>query len=147
MTKKNNGGPAFPRPIGNNGASEFVNREVSCEAEGMSLRDYFAAHAPAEPQAWFEPTMPPYPQTPPVPADLPEAVRCRIESWCNDPCYDLVGLFGNANPELLQRVQAFDDAWSAARKEQRAHNLEYARRQLVQWPWAWADAMLAEREK
>lgn len=28
---------------------------------GMSIRTYLAAHAPAEPQPWFTPTMPPRP--------------------------------------------------------------------------------------
>lgn len=27
--------------------------------EGMTLRDYFIAHAPAEPWGWFKPVMPP----------------------------------------------------------------------------------------
>lgn len=39
------GGQAFPRPIGNNGASDYQDREVSNEQVGMSLRDYFAAQA------------------------------------------------------------------------------------------------------
>jgi hypothetical protein len=39
------GGAAFPRPIGNNGAAHFEDREVSAEEVGMSLRDYFAAQA------------------------------------------------------------------------------------------------------
>ena len=41
----NDGGPAFPRPIGHNGGQTFAEREVSPDAEGMSLRDYFAAKA------------------------------------------------------------------------------------------------------
>lgn len=37
MSKDNNGGPAFPAKIGN------------CYYYGMTLRDYFAAHAPDVP--------------------------------------------------------------------------------------------------
>jgi hypothetical protein len=40
---KSNGGPAFPRPIGNNGRPNFEDSEVSPDQEGMSQRDYFAA--------------------------------------------------------------------------------------------------------
>lgn len=39
--------PAFPRPIGNNGAPHYEDREISGEEIGMSLRDYFAAFAMA----------------------------------------------------------------------------------------------------
>jgi hypothetical protein len=42
---RDDGGPAFPRPIGNSGASDARAREVSGEAIGMSLRDYFAGQA------------------------------------------------------------------------------------------------------
>lgn len=41
MTIKN-GGPAFARAAGNNGATHFEDRDSSSEQEGMSLRDYFA---------------------------------------------------------------------------------------------------------
>lgn len=37
------GGAAFPRPIGNNGADNYEDREVNEAEQGMSLRDYFAA--------------------------------------------------------------------------------------------------------
>lgn len=42
---KNDGGPAFPRPIGNNGATNWEDRDTSGEQVGMSLRDYFAGQA------------------------------------------------------------------------------------------------------
>jgi hypothetical protein len=41
----NDGGPAFPRPIGNNGSNDWHNRTANCEQEGMKLRDYFAGKA------------------------------------------------------------------------------------------------------
>jgi len=43
MSSKKNGGPAFPRPIGNNGITHHEEHESSYAQEGMSLRDYFAA--------------------------------------------------------------------------------------------------------
>jgi len=42
MSKQTQSFPAFP-------------------AQEISLRDYFIAHAPAEPQPWFMPVMPPAP--------------------------------------------------------------------------------------
>lgn len=40
MSKQNDGGPAFPRDHVNEGHN------------GMTLRDYFAAHAPLPPEWW-----------------------------------------------------------------------------------------------
>ena len=39
------GGAAFPRPLGNNGSTSYEDREVSTDAEGMTLRDWFAGQA------------------------------------------------------------------------------------------------------
>jgi hypothetical protein len=44
-TKINTGGPAFPRPLGNNGRPHFEDSEVSPDQEGMSTRDWFAGQA------------------------------------------------------------------------------------------------------
>lgn len=40
-----NGGPAFPRPISDNGQDHPADRVVSYAQDGMSLRDYFAGQA------------------------------------------------------------------------------------------------------
>lgn len=54
MNTKDTGGPAFPcHP-------EIVPHKER-DFAGMTLRDYFMAHAPAEPQPWFIPEMPPEP--------------------------------------------------------------------------------------
>jgi hypothetical protein len=45
MSVANNGGPAFPRPIGFNGLTNHEEHEVSDAQGGMTLRDYFAAQA------------------------------------------------------------------------------------------------------
>ena len=42
MERIHTGGPAFPRPIGNNGATHYEDREANSEEEGMTLLDYFA---------------------------------------------------------------------------------------------------------
>jgi hypothetical protein len=45
MSAQDNGGPAFPLHA----------------KDGMTMRDYFAARAPA-PMSWFTPTIPPRPE-------------------------------------------------------------------------------------
>lgn len=43
MSAIKDGGPAFPRPSGNNGLTSAEEHYSSQEQDGMSLRDYFAA--------------------------------------------------------------------------------------------------------
>ena len=46
MTEQNNGGPAFPR-------AGYDGPDLSeLSQDGMTLRDYFAAHAPEPPKTW-----------------------------------------------------------------------------------------------
>ncbi len=42
---KNNGGPAFPRPVSEDDGRYGRNQEQYEAQEGMTLRDYFAAKA------------------------------------------------------------------------------------------------------
>lgn len=114
MDKRNDGGPAFPNDpdmwLRGNSATNNEDRErlPLNEECGMSLRDYLAAHAPAEPQPWFKPVM----NTPrPQPHD-----------------FDRDGNAANS-----QEIHTWDRA---------AIDQTY-----IQWPYAWADAMLRERER
>jgi hypothetical protein len=94
------GGPAFPTRDG------VFNGPVG----GMSLRDYFAAHAPAECLWCFDVKMP-------TPRPKPD--------YGDDP---------DNKPECafnFMEVAAWDN--------------ERRRKTRTQWPWVWADAMIAER--
>ena len=116
--KPNDGGPAFARPIGT------VLKRFNSEQSGMSLRDYFIAHAPVEPQGWFQPAIPPKPERDP-----------KLQ-WCNgckrDACCE-----GNADCEQLRAFREKLQDWSDLRDKAR----------LIQWPAAWADEMLKAREQ
>lgn len=105
MNTKDDGGPAFP--------GLHPSAECRYNDPGMTLRDYFIAHAPAEPQFWFEPVM----NTPEPPKPIKKVVRRGLDGgeW-----YD-------------------NDAHAEWRKEK-------GKQTYVQWPAAWADAMLAARE-
>ncbi len=109
---KNDGGPAFPRP-----ASEFTGSGTCPDGNdpiraqnGMSLRDYFAAHAPHEPQFWFKPIM---------------------QSKCPETIWDR-GMQYENYPTNEREIQNWRD--------------EYDKQRFIQWPMAWADAMLTARE-
>lgn len=120
MNQIHTGGPAFPekqRLVGHMG------HEYEVPTPGMTMRDYFMANAPAVPQPWFEPVM-----ANTCPSDKwqgddgkPYESARRAENECGD-CYS------NVN-ETAQK------AWEAERQKQR----------YIQWPAAWADAILATR--
>lgn len=95
------GGPAFP--------SEFDGDHV-----GMSLRDYFAAHAPKQKWDHFKPVML-TPKPEPDWGGIPEDQR-----WDESP---------NNFEEMAN--------WRA----------EERRQYEIQWPYFYADAMIAERER
>lgn len=120
MEKINDGGPAFPE----------------AGYSGMSLRDYLIAHAPVEPQDWFEPVVT-------RPADAPNARKELNETqleqylsdlWDSEPenCDPIVLDFANRYEQWRTNYAEFQDC---------KHKQRY-----IQWPAAWADAMLAARE-
>lgn len=132
MSTRDDGGPAFPTDH-----SHFDGCAVPKESGGMTLRDYFIAHAPAEPQSWFEPSMEPRPALPSRDelSDDDRAHYSRYEECEPDDFHDRPALRG-----WLQRREA-----ALARAEQ--WDAERKRLRYVQWPAAWADAMLEERVK
>lgn len=150
--KTNGGGPAFPCKV--KGVTEhkytvddphslsFGETRTTTTLDdhdhpGMSLRDYFAAHAPAKPQRWFVPVMPDMPQIPEVPEERLEAYY----RWIGD---------GEKN-SLLQQAPAWAqelyEKRHAASKAVEGWRREYEKQRYIQWPWAWADHMLAGRDK
>lgn len=88
-------------------------------ASQATLRDYFAIHAPQEPVEWFEPVMK-NPKPEEVLTDYQKELlsheRLNYRNWCFENQEDLI-------------------AWDA----------EYERQRYLQWPWAYADAMLKAR--
>lgn len=108
-------------------------------AQDMTLRDYFIAHAPAEPWPWFVPVMPPKPEPViPYPREPSDAEK-----------EELAGLWDWLTFEDLEqpRVRAYADDQERWRKAMGAWTRDGERQRYIQWPAAWADAMLTERAK
>ena len=100
------------------------------------VRDYLMAHAPTQPQDWFQPVMAtPEPQAPEFMA-MPEdpAIQGPLLAWWHRRL-DERELPPAARQWLAEFTAAGDaaTAWHAEREKQRH----------VQWPAAWADAVLA----
>lgn len=144
------GGPAFPVPDRDmaHAAGSAAVMGVTDPAErdrlyadaynkavrGMTLRDYFIAHAPAEPQSWFEPVMPPRPKFPDFDALPKEDQR----DWNNER-YDY-------EPEKCSTaLQEYGKKHAAAMKEGYEWDKERDKQRCIQWPGAWADEQLRLR--
>lgn len=126
------GGAAFPIPLD--------DRPGAYPAEpGMSLRDYFIAHAPTEPQQWFSPTMPEVPRAPEALKDLTDSER-EDSAAVNDWSLDMADVRSPRLRDYLQQREAHKEALQR-------FNRESARERYLQWPAAWADAMLKARSE
>jgi len=122
MSKFDDGGPAFPcETVGTDEHGEY-----RLPWQGMTLRDYFMAHAPTEPQPWFVPVMPPAPD---------------LSIWVGESGRKYEGERAAMGSEegLRGKVRPVNaDAYYAWRNEQ-------GKQRYVQWPAAWADEMLKAR--
>lgn len=104
---------------------------------GMTMHDYFAAHAPSEPQHWFLPAIPPKPEIP-YWKELSEPAR---KEWLDEK-------LSWADPEdCLPEYVAFSERYKAARLAMEEWEREYEKARCTQWPYAWADEQLKERNK
>ena len=127
------GGPAFPWPSGPEPrVDQFHDRW-----EGMTLRDYFIAHAPAEPWPEFDPVMPPKPVLPNKHTLLSDADR---KDWDDDRLdYDEEG--------CSDALKQFCSDTVSARKAQEEWGADRNLQRRLQWPAYWADQMIAQRNK
>ena len=102
------------------------------EVPGLTLRDYFAAHAPAVPD-WFVWHAPAHPKLewPRLPKDAPSEDL------------DAVSCYENAGADLPEHLR-----WYAEKKEAFRYAKEMARNadqtgRVVAWRWHYATAMVA----
>lgn len=141
------GGPAFPitdasmlhrigaaaiAEISDSAERDRVYIEVTAKAaQGMTLRDYFMAHAPAEPQQWFIPAMPPCLAVP--------SVKSLPEGDLRDELEDESSFTSQAAADWLNERDRLADLQATWQEE-------FRKQIYVQWPAAWADLMLEARK-
>ena len=134
MEDPKDGGPAFPRPLGS-----ISGEEWSTAQEGMSLRDYFAAHAPPVPD-WFMAKEPDYAALP-LPAGFFDDKE-KLEAWRGHGDYlndkDI-------KPEWLAEFQDRKERIRAHRVEHDAVVVRFRFARLAKWAFTYATEMVAGR--
>lgn len=137
------GGPAFPGLVYD--GTLQINKDgilvptPTDSHPGMSLRQYYKAHAPTKIPTWFQHVEPSKLDIP----DMPDWTKLETEehrsaalSWVNDPCWDL----RDSHPELAW----FQDQAEAHWMVQQAWEWRDLIARAQQWPGYWADMMLEE---
>lgn len=132
-----NGGPAFPVEVDMTQPFGRQTGNTSWQTYGMSLRDYYIAHAPAEPQPWFQPVMPhprpAYPAQPKFTSEQRDEITAHRE-------------YGKPIEKLSEPVAAWVRAVEHFRALSRDWDTAREKQWYVQWPAAWADEMLKARK-
>ena len=112
-----------------------VIEQIGEAAVGMTLRDYYIAHAPAEPQDWFTPKMD-Y-DCPLVPAwqhiQDPD-LQAEVRGCC----------LGDYDPDSAAGIEWFENRATIEAAHENWQK-DYRKQRQVQWPAAWADEMLNAR--
>ncbi len=126
MTPKHDGGPAFPHTDSGDTATR----------PGMSLRAYFAAHAPDEIPQWFkhkplEESPPPPPMIPFGPEHSVRHIREYLHDECTRDAYP--------NDEIFKEFVKRHRAYFAARHE---YQIRDSAARMIQWRCTYADLML-----
>ncbi len=126
--------PAFPSVFEHDGQRHII--------PGVSAATYLAAHAPAEPQPWFEPVMPKHPTRPVRPwssaSELTDAERCEEA--------DLDSFSITADEMKEPRVRDYYVAMQAWEEARQDWAREQTKQRYVQWPLAWAREILKTLE-
>lgn len=126
----------------------------------LSIREYYAAHAPEVPQPWFTVTFDtPEPLPPGRDIDLSafklddfgvKYVTKLVADWRRDPSFDLPDVQSDNN-ELQKLIELTRPALVDYETRVTQHLSDLAvwqQQRLVahyaQWPWAWADLILGD---
>jgi hypothetical protein len=153
MNKLRNGGPAFPGHTVNDTDGNLddpfgtlLPPNAQATYSGMSLRDYFAAHAPTEIPAWFVygDDRPPIPHIldigsalalQPGLADLFDFEQENLRQWLYDGSWDL-------EPKLEAIGHAASKAIAESREARRAAEEQREADRYFAWRWHYADNMI-----
>lgn len=121
--------PAFPGIIGETGQRCAIRTHDGQSwinlAPGVPTRLWLAAHAPSECQEWFTHT-----------AASNRPIRNPSWEFC-EGCKNDGHCIGGKDCDKIYDFFEMDQAWREANKKAR----------FIQWPLAWADAILAESQK
>lgn len=131
-------------------------QEPYTEREGMTLLDYHAAHAPANPPEWWNPNMRAKPNGMLIPRlHFTEEKRQWFEQYRNDES----GEWCDKDPEWIdpsnppnipdsfkEEVKEYIDRWNKNYEDIQQWEKEEQYERMVQWPYYYATQMLKRRK-
>lgn len=132
---RDDAGPAFP----------FVYDDTKNYEEGMSLRDYFAAHAPNEIPNWFHGERDPAPDVPDV--KVPDEFANEFSDWRRGPVFDLTDSMQlKYGKEAADIAEVYESAWQDFWEKYDSWKHVAKLQRYFQWRWHYADMMISTRE-
>lgn len=143
------GGPAFPALGLYQGADGNIH-PTATQFTGMTIRDYFAAHAPTEIPSWFEVDGLPEPPRPvPTLTSIMEEAAARgvvlserdlreLAEWTNDGSWDLPDHLVAVGDAVLARMRKDKDERERIQRENKAAA-------YFMWRLHYADRMISYR--
>lgn len=146
MSKPHNP-PAFPERH-----MQIVgHQEQEVAVPGMTLRDYFAARAPVIPD-WFQPDMPEKPKHPGSLSNVfgrysDHPHKELFKKYWNEECDWWEDSDGEVPQSLKDEVSAHIDKLSEHYSISQSWIAEQNVQRLIQWPYYYADLMIAEQQK
>jgi hypothetical protein len=135
------GGPAFH--VSFKWVGQKPDEKLVFDHVGVTVRDYFAAHAPAVPD-WFV-YREPNPPTPPPAADLDDFDAKWARDISSDDCPEESLNHHDVKPERAAKIRDYARVYGAYWTARLAHLDRQAINRIVAWRYAYADAMLAAR--
>lgn len=156
MNAQNDGGPAFPVECSWSGDKPhgLQTGPASGWETGLSVRDWFATHAPTDVPPWFR--LENAPQVPrligaedalkiaPGYDTLTKDDRRKVLDWLCDPCWEVDD---EVSPEVASIAHCAMDSINAARAAHDAAIVEIEVMRLIAWRWHYADLMIRARAK
>lgn len=107
--------------------------------KGLTIRQHFAATAPAEIPDWFIHTPNPAPIQPAGWADIKwedEQTKDIVSSWHIDPCFD-----------LGEEMHWYQEQWETYWEIKREYDLSEKEERYFQWRTYYADALINQLNK
>jgi hypothetical protein len=119
----------------------------------MEIRELLAAQAPQDIPDWFVHVEPPKPKRPSIPSHCCFIVREELGRWIdgksgpNTDYWDRYLEPPMTQEQITALLESLEDKVTSYRRAYKAWERSNELARLGQWPWFWADNILANRDR